>query len=212
MKKDMGGAACAIALAELIMRSQLPVRLTVMIPAVENNVSANSMVPGDVVVTRSGLSVEITNTDAEGRLILCDALAYASESEPDLVVDFATLTGAARVALGPDVVPFYSNNDDLAEGLSDAAEAVDLPFWRMPLYAPYQDYLKSDVADMMNSADTYFAGSITAALYLQRFVSAKTPWAHFDIFAWNPVSRPGRPRGGEAELVRGVFEHLKTKY
>ena len=212
MKKDMGGAACALALGELIMASKLPVSLSLLIPAVENNIAANCMVPGDVVITRSGLSVEISNTDAEGRLILCDALSYAAESSPALLIDFATLTGAARVALGPDCVPFFSNCSELAQGLGSAASNIGLTYWQMPLYEPYLEYLKSDVADCMNAGETYFAGAITAALYLQQFVSDDLRWAHFDIFAWNAASKPGRPRGGEAECVLGVFEYLKSIY
>ena len=213
MKKDMGGAAHALALADLVMARALPVRLRLLIPAVENAVSADAMRPGDVLDTRAGLTVEVGNTDAEGRLILADALARAGELEPDLTIDLATLTGAARVALGPQVVPFYTADAALASALDRAAEAVADPVWRMPLWAPYDEALSSDVADLRNDADAWAqAGSVTAALFLQRFAPAAGAWVHLDIFSWNPRGRPGWPQGAEAQAIRALDRVLVERY
>lgn len=214
MKKDMGGAAHVVGLAQLIMESKLPVNLRVLIPAVENAVAANSYRPGDVVQTRKGLTVEIGNTDAEGRVVLCDALALACEDQPDLLIDFATLTGAARVALGADLPATYTNKDTVWQHLESGASQSGDPLWRMPLWAPYDEDLSSSIADMNNIADGGFAGSITAALYLQRFIDVETPWVHIDVFAWSKKSRPGRPVGGDAQGIRATFtairEYLKV--
>jgi len=212
MKKDMGGAAHVIALARLVMEYALPVRLQVLIPAVENAVSGNAYRPGDVIRTRQGTTVEIGNTDAEGRVVLADALALASEAEPDLLIDFATLTGAARVAMGPDIPPLFSNHDALAHGLVEAGEKAEDPLWRLPLYAPYRKLISSEVADINNSGKNAFAGCITAALFLQEFVGKGIDWAHIDTFAWNPTASPGRPLGGEALGLRAVFEYLRGRY
>ncbi|CAN7621647.1 leucyl aminopeptidase family protein [Phyllobacterium sp. LjRoot231] len=212
MKKDMGGAANVLALAGLIMDAKLPVRLRLLIPAVENSISANAFRPGDVLTSRKGLTVEIGNTDAEGRLVLADALALADDEEPEILIDMATLTGAARVALGPDLPPFYSNDDAFASEVADAAEAVADPVWRMPLWQPYDAKLSSRVADMNNVTADGFAGSITAALFLQRFVSKAKVWAHFDIFGWNPVEKPHAPIGGEAQAIRALYHLLKHRF
>jgi leucyl aminopeptidase len=213
MKKDMGGAAHALALARMVMDAQLPVRLSVLIPAVENAVGADAMRPGDVIGSRKGLSVEIGNTDAEGRLILADALTRAGELKPDLTIDLATLTGAARAALGPEVIPFYTDDDALAAEVSVAADAVFDPLWRMPLWAGYADSLNSDIADLKNDPDAWAqAGSVTAALFLKRFAPETGAWLHLDIFAWNPRGRPGRPVGGEAQAIRALFRVLKARY
>jgi len=212
MKKDMGGAAHALALARLVMAEALPVRLHLLIPAVENSVSASSYRPGDVLGSRKGLKVEIDNTDAEGRLILGDALAKAGEHEPELVIDFATLTGAARVALGPDLPAMFANDDDLAASLEGAAKTVTDPIWRMPLWDGYDEMLKSDLADLANSAESPLAGAVTAALFLRRFVPEGTPWAHFDTFAWRPSAKPGRPKGGDAMGLRAAFAMLQQRY
>ena len=212
MKKDMGGAAHALALARLIIGEQLPVRLHLLIPAVENSVSASSYRPGDVLTSRQGLTVEIDNTDAEGRLILGDALTRAGEEQPELIIDFATLTGAARVALGPDLPATFVNDEPLAADLLDAAQTVQDPLWRMPLWDGYDEMLKSDVADLANSADSPMAGCVTAALFLRRFVPAGTPWAHFDTFAWRPTAKPGRPKGGDAMGLRAAFTLLQRRY
>ena len=212
MKKDMGGAAHAIALAKLIIGARLPVRLHLLIPAVENSVSATAFRPGDIIASRKGLSVEIDNTDAEGRLVLGDALTRAAEEKPELIVDFATLTGAARVALGPDLPAMFANDEPLAAELAGAARTAHDPLWRMPLWDDYDDMLKSDLADLANSADSPFAGSITAALFLRRFVDPATPWAHFDTFAWAPAARPGRPKGGAAMGLRAAFALLDARY
>ena len=212
MKKDMGGAAHALALARLIMSERLPVRLHVLVPAVENSVSASAIRPGDVLASRKGLKVEIDNTDAEGRLVLGDALAKAGEGEPVLIVDFATLTGAARVALGPDLPAMFVNNDGLAAELEIAAKDVSDPVWRMPLWDGYEDMLKSDLADISNAADSPMAGSVTAALFLRRFVPEGTSWAHFDTFAWRPSAKPGRPKGGEAMGLRATYELIRRRY
>ena len=213
MKKDMGGAAHALALAGLVMERRLPVRLTVLVPAVENAISADAMRPGDVLATRAGPTVEVGNTDAEGRLVLADALARAGELEPDLTIDLATLTGAARVALGPQVIPFYTGDDGLAGELAAASTAVADPLWRMPLWDGYEDALKSDVADMKNDPDAWAqAGSVTAALFLRRFAPRTGAWVHLDIFAWNPRSRPGWPTGAEAQAVRALDRVLVGRY
>ena len=212
MKKDMGGAAHALALGRLIMAERLPVRLHLLIPAVENSVSAASYRPGDVLGSRKGLKVEIDNTDAEGRLILGDALAKAGEGDPELIIDFATLTGAARVALGPDLPALFANDDELAASLEGAAKAVTDPAWRMPLWDGYDEMLKSDLADLANAADSPMAGAVTAALFLRRFVPEGTSWAHFDTFAWRPSAKPGRPKGGDAMGLRATFAMLKQRY
>jgi len=212
MKKDMGGAAHAIALAGLVLAAKLPVRLTLLVPAVENSISGNAMRPGEVVVTRAGISVEIDNTDAEGRLVLCDALAFAAEQKPDLILDFATLTGAARVALGPDLPALFANRDEVADGLLTAAQATRDPLWRMPLWRPYLTMLDSSIADLANSGASRQAGAITAALYLERFVPEAQPWAHLDVYSWNDGDKPGRPRGGEAQGLRAYFEFLSRRY
>jgi len=212
MKKDMGGAAHAVGLAQLVMSADLPVRLRLLVPAVDNAVSGSAYRPGDVLMTRKGLSVEIDNTDAEGRVILCDALAEGAAEQPDLMMDFATLTGAARVALGTDVPALFCNQDRLAEGLMGASQRVHDPIWRMPLYAPYKELLKSEIADLANAASKPFGGAITAALFLEAFVPPDVPWAHFDIMAWNLSDRPGRPVGGEAMALRAVFEYLVERY
>ncbi|MGN7726775.1 leucyl aminopeptidase family protein [Luteimonas sp. 22616] len=211
MKKDMGGAAHALALAELVMARKLPLRLTLLIPAVENAIGPDAFRPGEVVATRKGVSVEIDNTDAEGRVILADALALAGELEPALLVDFATLTGAARIALGPDLPALYSNDDAVADAWLAAARRVRDPMWRMPLWRPYLRYLTSHVADLANGSSTRMAGSITAALYLERFVPAAQKWAHVDVYAWNDNDRPGRPAGGEAQGLRAAYEMLKQR-
>ncbi|MGD9812226.1 MAG: M17 family metallopeptidase [Sphingobium sp.] len=212
MKKDMGGAAHALALAQLIMESRLPVRLHLLIPAVENAISGNAFRPGDILSTRKGIRVEVDNTDAEGRLVLGDALTRAMEDEPELVIDFATLTGAARVALGPDLPALFANDDDLGRALADAGAATDDPVWQLPLWQPYEDMLKSDIADTLNSGEGGFAGAITAALFLQKFVNKEVKWAHFDTFAWRPSPRPGRPKGGAALGLRAAFAMLETRY
>jgi len=212
MKKDMGGAAHALALAKLVMGAKLPVRLHLLVPAVENSVSAASYRPGDVLSSRKGLKVEIDNTDAEGRLVLGDALAKAGEDEPELMIDFATLTGAARVALGPDLPATFVNDDELAASIEAAAKQVSDPIWRMPLWDGYDEMLKSDLADLSNAADSPMGGAVTAALFLRRFVPKDTPWAHFDTFAWRPSARPGRPKGGEAMGLRAAFAMLQGRY
>lgn len=212
MKKDMGGAAHALALAGLVMAAKLPVRLHLLIPAVENAVSGASFRPGDVLKTRKGLTVENTNTDAEGRLILGDALTRAGEETPELILDFATLTGAARVALGPDLPPLFTDDEALATDLLAAGAAEDDPVWRLPLWDGYDDMLKSDIADMVNAPDGGFAGAITAALFLRRFVPKGTAWAHLDVFAWRPSAKPGRPKGGDAYALRAAYRMLKERY
>ena len=211
MKKDMGGAAHVLGLAHMIMSLELPVNLRVLIPAVENAVSGNAFRPGDVLKTRKGLTVEIDNTDAEGRLVLCDALAEADTETPDMIIDFATLTGAARVALGTELPGYFTDADALARDLNAAGKKVSDPVWQLPLHTPYDDFLKSDVADLVNCAPSPFGGAITAGLYLKRFVE-QTPWVHFDIMAWNQRALPGRPVGGEAFGVRAVFEMLEQRY
>ncbi|MCM8735067.1 leucyl aminopeptidase family protein [Azospirillum sp. A1-3] len=212
MKKDMGGAAHALALGRMIMMAGLPVRLRVLVPAVENVVSGDSFKPQDVLKTRKGLTVEVGNTDAEGRLILCDALAEADSEKPELLIDFATLTGAARVALGPDLPALMCNDDALANDLTEAGAAVDDPMWRLPLWAPYRKGLDSKVADINNVTTNGFAGAITAGLFLQEFVSKGTPWAHLDTYAWNGTNRPGRPEGGEALGLRAAYAVIAKRF
>nr|WP_298895432.1 leucyl aminopeptidase family protein [uncultured Altererythrobacter sp.] len=212
MKKDMGGAAHAIALAGLVMNAKLPVRLQLLIPAVENAIAGNSFRPGDVLSTRKGLTVEIGNTDAEGRLILGDALTRASEDDPDLIVDFATLTGAARVALGPDLPALMTRKDETAQALIDAGKTCDDEPWRLPLPEAYRDYLKSDVADMNNISSNAFAGASVAGLFLDKFVGEGIDWAHFDTFAWRPSAKPGRSAGGAAYGLRATFHMLRARY
>jgi leucyl aminopeptidase len=212
MKKDMGGAANALGLAHMIMDARLPVHLRVLIPAVENVISADAFRPGDVLASRKGLTVEIGNTDAEGRLILADALTLAGEEAPDLLVDLATLTGAARVALGPDVVPVYTADDGLAADLARHAAAVADPVWRMPLWQPYAAMIESKIADISNVGSSPHAGSITAALFLARFVPDGVSWLHADIFAWNLATKPAKPEGGEAQAIRALYALLKERY
>jgi leucyl aminopeptidase len=212
MKKDMGGAANVLGLARMIMMAGLPVRLRVLIPAVENMVSGNAYRPQDVLRTRKGMTVEIGNTDAEGRLVLCDALTEADSESPDLLIDCATLTGAARVALGPEIAVFFANDDTLAADIQHNAEATHDPVWRLPLWAPYRKMLDSKTADMNNSGEGGFAGAITAALYLKEFVSDSTQWAHFDIYGWNPSGRPGRPAGGEAFALRALYGVIANRF
>ena len=212
MKKDMGGAATLIGLAGAIMDANLPVRLRLLVPAVENAVSANAVRPLDVIRTRKGVTVEIGNTDAEGRLILGDALAEADAEKPALVIDMATLTGAARTALGPELPALFVNDEGLAADLQRAAEAAQDPLWRMPLWQPYRKMLKSNIADLNNVSESAFAGAITAALYLQEFVSKTTPWAHVDTYAWNATGRPGRPEGGEALGLRALYHLIEQRF
>ncbi|HEY3814663.1 MAG TPA: leucyl aminopeptidase family protein [Caulobacteraceae bacterium] len=213
MKKDMGGGAHALALARMVMQANLPVRLSVLVPVVENAVSGDAFRPGDVLSSRKGLTIEIGNTDAEGRLILADALARANELEPDLTIDFATLTGAARVALGPQLPPFYTHDDALAAQIAKASVTQADPVWRMPLWSGYRDAIDSEIADVRNdSAEWAQAGSLTAALFLERFAPEKGSWVHFDIFAWNPRARPGWPAGAEAQAIRAVYAVLKQRY
>lgn len=210
MKKDMGGAAHALGLAKMIMMAGLPIQLRVLIPAVENSISGASLRPSDVITSRKGLSVEIGNTDAEGRLILADALTEAQSDEPDLLLDFATLTGAARIAMGPDVPAMFTPDDRLARELMEIGEQLADPVWRLPLYEPYNKFLHSDVADMSNSASTVYGSAITAALFLKRFVEPETTWVHLDLMAANTRALPGRPKGGEAQSLRTVFEYLRA--
>ncbi len=212
MKKDMGGAAIMLGLAQAIMALKLPVRLRLLIPAVENAISADAFRPGDIVRSRKGLTVEIGNTDAEGRLILADALAEADSEQPALLLDAATLTGAARVALGPDLPALFSNDDALADAMLAAGRATSDPLWRLPLHTPYRDYLESRIADINNAGDTPFAGSITAALFLRDFVSGTTPWAHLDVYAWTARAKPGRPAGGEAMGLRALLGMLEQRF
>ncbi|MFC3440933.1 leucyl aminopeptidase family protein [Sphingobium rhizovicinum] len=212
MKKDMGGAAHALGLARLIMAARLPVRLHMLIAAAENAISGNAFRPGDILRTRKGLTVEIGNTDAEGRLVLGDALTRAGEEKPELVIDFATLTGAARVAVGPDLPALFTNDDALAADMATLGAQVDDPTWRLPLWDGYADMLKSDVADINNAGEGGFAGAITAALFLKRFVPDDTAWLHLDTFAWRPSGKPGRPKGGEALGMRAVFRLLQQRY
>jgi leucyl aminopeptidase len=212
MKKDMGGAATLIGLASAIMDAELPVRLRLLVPAVENAVSANAFRPLDVIRTRKGITVEIGNTDAEGRLILSDALTAADAEKPALIIDMATLTGAARTALGPELPALFANDEALAEDLLRAAAAEQDPLWRLPLWQPYRKLLKSGIADINNVSESAFAGAITAALFLQEFVSKATPWAHIDTYAWNATGRPGRPEGGEALGLRALYRSIEQRF
>ncbi len=212
MKKDMGGAAHAIALAKMIMEAKLPVQLHLLVPAVENSVDGHALRPGDILQSRKGLTVEIGNTDAEGRLVLGDALTLAGEEEPELIMDFATLTGAARVALGPDLPALFCSDDEMAAGLIDGGDEEDDPLWRMPLWARYEYRLNSPIADTNNVAVGSFAGCITAALFLKKFVPKDIAWAHFDTYAWRPASKAGRPKGGEALGLRASWHYLKARY
>ena len=213
MKKDMGGAAHALALGRLVMQANLPVRLVVLVAAVENAISGDAFRPGDILASRKGLTIEIGNTDAEGRLILADVLARAGEHAPDLTLDFATLTGAARIALGPELPPLYSEDEALVADLLEASRAVADPLWPMPLWPGYRAALDSDIADIRNDSAAWAqAGSITAALFLQRFAPTTGTWAHMDIFAWNPRKQPGRPEGAEAQGLRACFEMLSRRF
>ena len=212
MKKDMGGAANVLGLATMIIDAKLPVRLRVLIPAVENAISGRAFRPSDVFPSRKGLTVEIGNTDAEGRLVLADALALADEEKPDLIVDMATLTGAARVALGPELPPFYTRDDALAADLQATAMALADPVWRMPLWKPYMGLLDSKIADTNNVTSGGFAGSVTAALFLSKFVENCPSWVHLDIYAWNPSAKPGRPDGGEAQAIRALYALIEKRY
>jgi leucyl aminopeptidase len=212
MKKDMGGAAVALALAHMLMSAKLRVQLRVLVPMVENAISGNAYRPGDVLSTRKGLTVEVGNTDAEGRLVLCDALALADAEHPDLIIDFATLTGAARVALGPELPALFGNVDAIVNDLARVAAAEHDPLWPMPLWLSYEDELSSKVADLNNVASSTFAGAIFGALFLKRFVSESTPWLHIDLYAWNAKDRPGRSVGAEAQGLRGVYRYLVERY
>lgn len=212
MKKDMGGAAHALALARLVMSARLPVHLHLLLPCAENAVAGNAMRPGDIFRSRSGITVEIDNTDAEGRLLLADALTKACEEAPELIIDYATLTGAARVALGPDLPALFSTCDEAGRALQACSMAVSDPVWQLPLWAGYADMLKSDVADTANSGEGGFAGAVTAALFMQKFVSGEADWLHFDTFAWRPSPKPGRPKGGDALGLRAAWAYLKQRY
>ena len=212
MKKDMGGAAQVIGLAQWLMTHRVPIRLHVLIPAIENAIDAEAYRPGDVLTMRNGLKVEIHNTDAEGRLILADALVKACEDNPELIIDFATLTGAARVAVGTEISAMFVNDDPLAQALADSGREVSDPVWRMPLFEGYADMFSSTVADFTNASDSPYAGAITAALFLQHFIAANVLWVHFDIMAWNVGNKPGKPEGGEAMAMRAVGQYLRAKY
>ncbi|QHO73813.1 leucyl aminopeptidase [Bradyrhizobium sp. CCBAU 051011] len=212
MKKDMGGAANVLALAQMVMDAKLKVRLRVLIPAVENSVAGNAFRPLDIFKSRKGPTVEIGNTDAEGRLVLADALALADEEKPDLLVDLGTLTGAARVALGPDLPPFYTHDETLAESVAAHAKQENDPLWRMPLWPPYDSWLDSKVADINNAPSGGFAGSITCALFLQRFVTDAKSWLHVDIYGWTPSAKPARPEGGECQAARAIYKLLSERY
>jgi leucyl aminopeptidase len=212
MKKDMGGAANVLALAQMVMAAKLKLRLRVLIPAVENAVAGNAFRPLDIFTSRKGLSVEIGNTDAEGRLVLADALAYADEEAPDLLIDMGTLTGAARVALGPDLPPFYTDDEKLALDVARCAREENDPLWRMPLWPPYDAWLDSKIANLNNAPSGGFAGSITCALFLQRFVERARSWLHLDIYAWTPTAKPARPEGGECQAARALFRLLGERY
>ncbi len=212
MKKDMGGAAHVLGLAQLILQQQLPICLRVLIPAVENAVGSNAFHPGDILTSRQGLTVEIGNTDAEGRLVLADALSEACAENPDLIIDFSTLTGAARIAVGTEIAAYFSNDDALAGALQQASEQVQDPSWRLPLFQHYKRLFTSKIADLNNAGSSSYAGAITAALFLQAFMTDQTSWIHFDIMAFNPVPSRGKPVGGEAMGLRAVFELLKERY
>ena len=212
MKKDMGGAAHVLGLANLIMKQQLPIHLHVCIPMVENVISANAFKPGDIITLRNGHTIEIGNTDAEGRLILADALLAVSDHAPQMILDIATLTGAARVALGTDIAAYFSNDESLAEELQQASQRSQEPIWRLPLYDGYEQYVNSSIADTNNAGNYPYAGAILAALLLQRFIPPSIPWLHFDIMAWNISHKPGRPEGGEAMILRSLYELLAHKF
>jgi leucyl aminopeptidase len=212
MKKDMGGAANVLALALMVMDAKLKLRLRVLIPAVENAVAGNAFRPLDIFTSRKGITVEIGNTDAEGRLVLADALALADEEKPDLLIDLGTLTGAARVALGPDLPPFYTNDEILAQDLAVCAKQENDPLWRLPLWPPYDSWLDSKVANINNAPSGTFAGSITCALFLQRFVEAAKSWLHVDIYGWTPSAKPARPEGGECQAARAIYKLLSDRY
>jgi len=212
MKKDMGGAAVALGLAHLLMSARVRAELRVLIPAVENAISGSAYRPGDVLSTRKGLTVEVGNTDAEGRLVLCDALALADAEQPDLIIDFATLTGAARVALGPELPALFGNDEGIVQELARISAAEHDPLWPMPLWAGYEDELASKIADLNNIASSALAGAIFGALFLKRFVSESTPWVHIDLYAWNSKDRPGRGIGAEAQALRGVYRYLVERY
>jgi leucyl aminopeptidase len=212
MKKDMGGAANVLALASMVMDAKLKVRLRVLIPAVENAVAGNAFRPLDIFTSRKGITVEIGNTDAEGRLVLADALAFACEEKPDLLIDLGTLTGAARVALGPDLPPFYTSDETLALDVALHAKAENDPLWRLPLWAPYDGWLDSKIANVNNAPSGAFAGSITCALFLQRFVEAAKSWLHVDVYGWTPSAKPGRPEGGECQAARAIYKLLGQRY
>jgi leucyl aminopeptidase len=209
MKKDMGGAATALALARMIMALDLPLRLRVLVPAVENAISGSAMRPGDILTSRKGLTVEVNNTDAEGRLVLADALALADEEAPDLVVSIATLTGAARVALGPDLPPFFTDDDGLAAAIGEAAAAVADPLWRMPFWEPYETLIEPGIADLDNAPSGGMAGAVTAALFLRRFVAA--PYVHLDVYGWTPQAKPARPKGGAVQGARTLLAVLEAR-
>ena len=212
MKKDMGGAANVLGLAQLIMDSKLPIRLRVLIPAVENAVSGDAFRPSDIIETRKGLTVEIGNTDAEGRLVLADALCMGCEDNPDLLIDLATLTGACRVAVGTDISALFSNDDAIATALQKTGDTIDDPLWRLPLFEPYDNSLNSPVADLNNISGGGYGGGIVAALFLQRFITPTTPWVHLDLMAWNIKTKPGRPEGGDAMALRAVFAYLQKRF
>jgi leucyl aminopeptidase len=212
MKKDMGGAANALGLASMIMRGRLAVRLRVLVPAVDNAIAGDAFRPGDVLTSRKGLTVEIGNTDAEGRLVLADALALADEEAPELLIDLATLTGAARVALGPDLPAMFTDDDDLARDIERCGTSENDPVWRLPLWDRYNSLFESKIADLNNAGNSGFAGSITAALFVGRFVERARSHAHFDLFAWTPTARPGRPYGGEAHAVRALYGMIRQRY
>jgi leucyl aminopeptidase len=212
MKKDMGGAANVLALAQMVMDATLKIRLRVLIPAVENAISGSAMRPLDIYRSRKGITVEIGNTDAEGRLILADALALADEEAPELLIDMGTLTGAARVSLGPELPPFYTDDEALAAKVTQHAAAENDPLWRLPLWKPYEAMLESKTADINNVSSSSFAGSITCALFMQRFVESAKAWLHFDIYAWTPAAKPGRPEGGECQAARAIYALLKERY
>lgn len=212
MKKDMGGAAQVIGLASLLMERRVPIRLQVLIPAVENAIGAEAYRPGDILTMRNGLTVEIDNTDAEGRLVVADALVKACEDQPDLIIDFTTLTGAARIAVGTEISAMFTNDDALADAIHEASILTDDPVWRMPLFKGYESMLDSSVADLTNSPASSYAGAITAALFLQHFIKAGTPWVHFDIMAWNIKNKPGKPEGGEAMGLRAMAAYLINRF
>jgi leucyl aminopeptidase len=212
MKKDMGGAASVLALAHMLMDCRVKLRLRVLIPAVENSIAGDAFRPLDIYRSRNGLSVEIGHTDSEGRLVLADALAAADEEKPELLIDLGTLTGAARVALGPELPAFYTDDEGMAAELARCAAVENDPLWRLPLWPPYKSMLESKIADINNDAPPAFAGSITCALFLQRFVNPATTWLHLDIYAWTPTAKPGRPEGGELQAARALYKLLATRY